>query len=62
MLCFQGHGLDEIKVVGVKQALAQVLMCFQNVTGQREELVLARDEKDVLKGLWREHLVVQKCR
>lgn len=58
MLCLQGHGLDEVKVVGVKQALTKVLMCFQNVTSQREELVLARDEEDVLEGLRGEHLVV----
>ena len=35
-------------------------MSFQDVTRQREVLVLARDEQDVLEGLRGEHLVIQQ--
>ena len=53
-----GHGLDEVEVVRIQQALTQVLVCLQDVTSQREVLIFTRDEKDVLQGLRREHLVV----
>jgi hypothetical protein len=54
------HDLHEFVVVRIEKTLAEVLVCLQDVASETVVLVLTGYEKDVLKGLWREHLVVQQ--